>query len=63
MLTTPVVAIGSAELQFKFLIAETPPDLLLNFATDLISTPLPITSILGPTVVSTFALVIHAPSD
>ncbi len=63
MLTTSVVAIGSAELQFKFLIAETPPDLLPNFAIDLISTPLLTTSILGPTIFSTFALIIHAPSD
>jgi hypothetical protein len=37
MPTTPVIAVGSAKLQFKFLIDETPLNPLPNFAADPIS--------------------------
>jgi hypothetical protein len=38
MPTTVIVVVGSIELQFKFLLIETPHDLLHNFATTPIST-------------------------
>jgi hypothetical protein len=58
--TTLVVTVGSAKLQFKFFIAKTPLDLLPNFATNPISTPLLTTSMLGATIVSTLMVVILA---
>jgi hypothetical protein len=55
--------VGNAKLQFIFLIAETPPDLLLNFVVDPISTPLLIAFMLSATTVSTHVVVIPTLSD
>jgi hypothetical protein len=61
--TTPIVIVSSAKLQLKFLIVETPPNLLSNFAIDPISTPLLTTSMLGATIVSTPVVTISTSSD
>ncbi len=39
MPTTPVVVVGSTELQLKFLLVKTPPDPLPNCTTNPISIP------------------------
>ncbi len=61
--TTLVVGVSSVKFQLKFLIIETPPNSLPNFAIDPISIPLLITSMLGTTIVSTPMVVILASSD
>jgi hypothetical protein len=60
---TLVVDVGSIELQFKFLLAKTPPDPLPNFAADPISIPLLTTSMLDATTVSTLVGIIPTLSD
>jgi hypothetical protein len=57
MPTTPIVIVGSVELQLKFLTAKTPPSPLPNFD------PLLTKSMLGATTISTPLVIIHAPSD
>jgi hypothetical protein len=63
MPTTLIVTISSTELQFKFLLAETPLDLRFNFVADSIIYHLLTTFMLGATIVSTLVVVIHALSD
>jgi hypothetical protein len=61
--TIAVMDVGSAKFQFKFFLAETPPNLLPNFDIDPISTSLLITFMLGATTISTHVVVIPASSD
>jgi hypothetical protein len=63
MPTTLIVATGSVKLQLRFLPAETPPNLLPNFVADLISIPLPTTSMLDSTHVCFLVVIILALSD
>jgi hypothetical protein len=60
---TPVVFVGNAKLQLKFLIVETPLDPLPNFVADPINTSLLTTFMLGIATVSTPMVVILALSD
>jgi hypothetical protein len=61
--TTLVVVVGSVEFQFKFLITETPPDLLPNFAIGLINISLLTTFMLGAIIVSILVVIIPTSSD
>ncbi len=63
MRITPIVVVGSVKLRLKFLITETPPNPLPNFATNAINISLLTTFMLGATTVPTPMVVIHAPSD
>ncbi len=60
---TPVVTVGNAELQLKFLLTKIPLDLVPNFATNLISNPLLTTFMLGTRIDSTPMVVITALND
>jgi len=60
---TPVLTVGSANFQFKFLTIETPLNLLPNFAIDPIEIPLLTTCMLGATTISTPMVVIPALND
>jgi hypothetical protein len=63
MSTLLIVVVGSIELRFTFLLVETPPNPLLNFVTDPISTPFLTTSMLGATTISTPMVIILALGD
>ncbi len=58
-----MIVIDSVKLRFKFLITETPLNLLPNFVADPINIPFSTTSMLGTTIVSTSMVIIPASSD
>jgi hypothetical protein len=59
--TTPIIAISSVALQFKFLLTKTPLDPLHNFVANLISIPPLTTFMLGATTISTHVVVMIDP--